>query len=147
MNNNLTNLKKRKKVLISVGILSILATILVTGSAFAMKNEIMISAETPFPQTGIITVYKYKQFQKVQIGELQWSAITEQKSYNERTWSEVTLRVHNTTDQYVETYFTYKGANGVIDVKVRPEDDFETTEMCSFSVTGVAPATKELTIK
>ena len=57
------------------------------------------------------------------------------------------MRVHNTTDQYVETYFTYKGANGVIDVKVRPEDDFETTEMCSFSVTGVAPATKELTIK
>ena len=133
--------------MISVGILSLFATVYVTSSAFAMKNEVVISKETPFPQTGSITVYKYKLAQKVQIGELQWSATKEQKTFNERTWSEVTLRVHNTTDQYVETFFTYKGVNGVIDVKVRPEDDFETTEMCNASVTGVVPATKELTLR
>jgi hypothetical protein len=140
-------MKMKQKLFLSIGIFCCLVFVLIASSAFTMKNEIEISSDTPFPQTGSITVYKYKQFQKVQIGELQWSAITEQKSYNERTWSEVTLRVHNTTDQYIETFFTYKGNNGYIDVKVRPEDNFETTQMCNASVTGVVPATKELTLR
>lgn len=132
---------------LSIGFLCCLAALFVTNSAFTTKNEALISTDTPFPQTGTITVYKYKLFEKIQIGELQWSAITEKKtSDNWGEYSTVTLRVHNTTDQYIETYFSYKGANGVIDVKVRPEDDFETTELCGASVTGVVPATRELTL-
>ena len=118
-------------------------------SAFTTRNEIVISANSPFPQSGSISVYKYKfaSSQKEKIGELQWSATTEQKSASGRSWSEVNLRVHNTTDEYIKTYFTYKGANGTISIEVRPEDDFETTEICSASVTGVVPATKEITLR
>ncbi len=137
----------KKKLFLSIGILCCLAIVFVANSSFTTKNEVVIATNSPFPQTGKIIVYKYKQFEKVQIGELQWSAITEKKtSDNWGEYNTVTLRVHNTTDQYIETYFTFKGANGVIDVKVRPEDDFETTETCSSSVTGVVPATRELTL-
>lgn len=139
----------KKKLFLSIGILCCLTAVFVINSAFTTKNEIVISSSTPFPQTGSITVYKYKfgSSSKVQIGELQWSATTEQKSASGRSWSEVNLRVHNTTDEYIKTYFTFKGANGTISFEVRPEDDFETTEICSASVTGVVPATKEITLR
>ena len=139
----------KKKLFLSIGILCCLAAVFMVNSAFTTRNEIVISANSPFPQSGSISVYKYKfaSSQKEKIGELPWSATTEQKSVSGRSWSEVNLRVHNTTDEYIKTYFTYKGANGTISFEVRPEDDFETTEICSASVTGVVPATKEITLR
>lgn len=149
MGYNLVTMKMKKKLFLSIGILFCLAAVFVVNSAFSTNNEIVISSNTPFPQTGSITVYKYKfgSSSKVQIGELQWSATTEQKSASGRSWSEVVLRVHNTTDEYVKSFFTLKGDNGTISFEVRPEDDFETKEICSSSVTGVVPATKEITLR
>lgn len=150
MGYNLAKMKMKKKLFLSIGILCCLAAVFVVNSAFTTKNEIVISANSPFPQTGSITVYKYKfgSSSKVQIGELQWSATTEKDSnYKWGEYSKVTLRVHNTTDEYIKTYFTYKGANGTISVDVRPKDDFETTEICGASVTGVVPATNEITLQ
>lgn len=120
----------------------------VVNSSFTTKVENVMTSQTPFPQTGSITVYKYKLTQKERIGELQWSATTEKDSnYKWGEFSKVTLRVHNTTDEYIETYFTYKGASGYINVKLRPNDDFETTEICDASVSGVVPARKEITLR
>ena len=150
MGYNLAKKKMKKKLLLSIGILCCLATVFVVNSAFTSKNEVVISTNSPFPETGSITVYKYKfgSASKVQIGELQWSATTEKDSnYKWGEYSKVTLRVHNTTDECVKTFFTYKGGNGSIKVEVGPEGDFETTEICSSSVTGVVPASKEITLR
>lgn len=142
-------IKMKNRLFISLGVLCCLVAVLVVNSAFTTRDEIVISSNTPFPQTGSIKVYKYKLTQKVEIGELQWSATTRQMSerrINGRSWSEVTLRVHNTTDEYVKSFFTFKGDNGSISFEVRPEDTYETTEICSSSVTGVVPASKEITL-
>lgn len=150
MGYNLAKKKMKKKMFFSIGILCSLVVVLVTNSAFTTKNEIIISSNTPFPQTGSITVYKYKfaSSAKEQIGELQWSATTEKKSNDKwGEYTEVTLRVHNTTDEYIKTFFTYKGGNGSITVEVSSEGDFETTEFCSSSITGVVPAQKEITLR
>ena len=140
----------KKKLFLSIGILCCLATVFVVNSAFTTKNEVVISANTPFPQTGSIAVYKYKfaSSAKEQIGELQWSATTEHDSnYQWGEFAKVTLRVHNTTDEYIDTFFTYKGGSGSISVKLRPGGDFETTEICGASVTGVVPGAREITIR
>ncbi len=150
MGYNLAKKKMKKKLFLSIGILCCLATVFVVNSAFSTKNEIVISANSPFPQSGSIAVYKYKfaSSEKIQIGELQWSATTEHDSnYKWGEYSKVTLRVHNTTDEYIDTYFTYKGASGSISVKLRPKDDFETTEICGASITGVVPARSEITLR
>lgn len=127
-----------------------MAAVFVANSAFTSKNEIVISANTPFPQTGSIKVYKYKfaSSAKEQIGEIQWSAITEKVSNGK--WGEcskVTLRLNNTTNEYIKVSFTYKGDNGAISAEVRPQDTWETTEICSSSVTGVVPTRNEITLR
>lgn len=148
MGNIIAGMKMTKKFLVSFGFLCCMAVMLVFTCSFIAKKEIKISENPPFPQTGSITVYKYKLAQKILIGELQWTAITEKDSNDK--WGEfcrVSLRVHNTTDEYIDTFFTFNGSSGSINVKLRPGEDFETTEICSASVTGVVPATKELTIR
>lgn len=137
----------RKKIHFLVGVICSMLALIVLNSAFTTKAELHIS-QVPFPQTGSITVYKYKLFQKYEIGELHWSAVTEKQSNDK--WGDfcvVTLRVHNTTDEFIETTFYFKGDNGQIKVEVRPEDDFETEVVCSESVTGVVPSRKEITLQ
>ncbi len=150
MENNLAKKKMKKKLFLSIGIFCFLAAVFVVNSAFTSKSEIVVSSNTPFPQTGSISVYKFKFASptKEKIGELQWSATTE-KCYNDNwgDFTKVTLRVHNTTDEFIKTSFRYKGDNGLISFEVRPEDDFETTEICSASVTGVVPSQKEITLR
>ncbi len=150
MGYNLAKQRMKKKLFLSIGILCYLAAVFVVSSAFTTKNEVVISSNTPFPQTGSIAVYKFKfaSSEKVQIGELQWSATTEHDSnYKWGEFSKVTLSVHNTTDEYIDTYFTFKGASGSISVKLRPKGDFETTEICDASVSGVVPARSEITLR
>lgn len=137
----------RKKTFVSILIICCFTAIVLVSSASTSKTGTAVAVITPFPETGTITVYKYRLFQKVRIGELQWSSITEQKSVEDHTWVEVTLRVKNTTDEFVPFIFWYKGDNGSITGEVRPEDTFETTEICSDRVTGVTPAKKEIALQ
>lgn len=137
----------RKKTFVSILIICCFTAIVLVSRASTSKTGTAVAVITPFPETGTITVYKYRLFQKVRIGELQWSSITEQKSVEDHTWVEVTLRVKNTTDEFVPFIFWYKGDNGSITGEVRPEDTFETTEICSDRVTGVTPAKKEIALQ
>lgn len=137
----------RKKTFVSILIICCFTAIVLVGSASTAKTGAAVAVITPFPETGTITVYRYRLFQKVRIGELQWSSITEQKSVEDHTWAEVTLRVKNTTDEFVPFIFWFKGDNGSIRGEVRPEDTFETTEICSDRVTGVTPAKKEIALQ
>lgn len=137
----------RKRIFVTVFIICCFVAMVLVSSASAAKLETSVTVNTPFPETGTITVYKFKLFQKVKIGELQWSSITEQKSVEDHAWAEVTLRVKNTTDEFVPFIFWYKGDNGSITGEVRPEDTFETKEICSNRITGVTPAKKEIALQ
>lgn len=149
MGYNLAKQKMKKKLLLSIGILCCLTAVFVVNSAFTTKNEIVISVDASSSQSGSIPVYKYKfaSSQKEQIGEIYWSATTEKDSnYKWGEFSKVSLSLRNTTNEYIKVSFSYQGGTGSISAEVRPRDTWETTEICSASVTGVNPIQDKITL-
>lgn len=105
---------------------------------------------TPFPQTGSITVYKYKMFNKVEIGELKWVATTERKfnSQKEDYYTEIHITVENKTDEYVSFSFDFTGVQDEgLCGEVSPHGTWRSgARYSSGNCTGVQPTKTEITI-
>lgn len=105
---------------------------------------------TPFPQTGVIKVYKYKVFNKEEIGELRWTATTERKYdlKKEDYYTMINITVENTTSEYVNFSFDFKGVqNGYASGEVSPHGTWRSGALFSgANCTGVVPNRSEITL-
>ena len=124
-------------------LLILLVVILSVGLyGFKTNNQQVIPVSTPFPQTGEITVYKYKMFNKEEIGKLIWVARTERKynSQKDHYYSEINITVENKTSEFVEFSFDFTG-------EVSPHGTWRSgAKLSSEDCTGVEPTKKEITI-
>jgi hypothetical protein len=132
-------------------LLMLLAVILGAGLyGFKTYNQQVIPVGTPFPQTGEITVYKYKMFKKEEIGKLIWVARTERKynSQKDNYYSEINITVENKTSEYVEFSFDFTGVqNEGVSGEVSPHGTWRSgAKLSSEDCTGVEPTKKEITI-
>lgn len=105
---------------------------------------------TPFPQTGVIKVYKYDMFKKEEIGELRWLATTERKynSHQDNYYTEINITVENKTNEFVSFSFDFTGVqNKSVSGEVSPHGTWKSgPRLCSGDCSGVEPARKEITI-
>ena len=105
---------------------------------------------TPFPQTGVIKVYKYKVFIKEEIGELRWTATTERKydSIKEDYYTIINITVENKTSEYVNFSFDFTGVqNGSASGEVSPHGTWRSGTLFSGAdCTGVVPNRTEITL-
>ena len=105
---------------------------------------------TPFPQTGVIKVYKYNMFKKEEIGELKWLATTERKynSLKDDYYTEINITVENKTNEFVSFSFDFTGVqNKSVSGEVSPHGTWKSgARLCSGDCTGVEPEKKEITI-
>lgn len=129
----------------------LLAVILSAGLyGFKTYNQQVTLVGTPFPQTGEITVYKYKMFNKEEIGKLIWVARTERKynSLGDHYYSEINITVENKTSEYVEFSFDFTGVqNEGVRGEVSPHGTWRSgAKLSSENCTGVEPTKKEITI-
>lgn len=134
-----------KKFCITILFLASLATstlILSSYSEYKRNSFIIIPLNTPFPQTGKIDVYKYKMFEKVKIGEVQWTASIEHKSGS----SVISLSMNNTTGSFVPVTFWLQGIGGSLSYDLKPKDVTIVEETRADVVTGLASASDEITV-
>lgn len=105
---------------------------------------------TPFPQTGVIKVYKYNMFKKEEIGELKWLATTERKYNSQKNdyYTEINITVENKTNEFVSFSFDLTGVqNKSVSGEVSPHGTWKSgARLCSGDCTGVEPLKKEITI-
>lgn len=108
------------------------------------------NTSVPFPQTGVIKVYKYRLFNKEEIGELRWTATTERKydSKKEDYYSIINITIENTTNEYVSFSFDFKGVqNGYASGEVSPHGTWRSGALYSGAdCTGVVPNRTEITL-
>ena len=112
--------------------------------------SITLNVCTPFPQTGVIKVYKYNMFKKEEIGELKWLASAERKynSQKDDYYTEINITVENKTNEFVSFSFDLTGVqNKSVSGEVSPHGTWKSgARLCSGDCTGVEPAKKEITI-
>ena len=113
--------------------------------AFYTPNYVVEYSATPFPTTGVITVNKFKMFQKEKIGELRWSATLEDCSGS--SFVRVNLRITNTTDEYVPFSFGFSESNESIRDEVRPNGDFNKEYVIPGPLGRIVPSQKEINLQ
>lgn len=105
---------------------------------------------TPFPQTGVIKVYKYNMFKKEEIGELKWLATTERKYNSQKNdyYTEINITVENKTNEFVSFSFDFTGVqNKSVSGEVSPHGTWKSgLRLSSGDCTGVEPMRKEITL-
>lgn len=138
-----------KKILILLLAISIGAG-LCGSKLYNQKISINNIYGTPFPQTGAITVYKYKVFNKEEIGELKWVATTERKfnSQKDDYYTEIHITVENKTSEYVSFSFDFTGVqNEGLCGEVSPHGTWRSgARFSNGNCTGVQPTKTEITI-
>ena len=105
---------------------------------------------TPFPQTGVIKVYKYNMFKKEEIGELKWLATTERKYNSQKNdyYTEINITVENKTNEFVSFSFDFTGVqNKSVSGEVSPHGTWKSgPRLSSGDCTGVEPMRKDITL-